>query len=254
MPKLRLHDVGDIVKHERSERHVRDVFVFTIPIPAMARAEVDGRPPSVSSLPVDGRLEVAAAAPALERTSEDMDVLSMIGRSSLLVAAPVLVKSHADVLPAVGVYDCGMMVFGEYPFALILDAPVFRTVALVAVVVAIGSDVEGVFQDDAYRRWVPGLPFSARDAIFVESSGNREKRTGILVHVVDHPDNDGLALVDGELFGRLVIVVAERDLAAVPLAVDCSGVHDSSYALGCDLALQLGEDQDDLEHGLAHRR
>ena len=89
---LRFHDIGDIVEHERAERHIRDILVFAVTVSLVTRAEVQRRPPAVILFLV----EVAAAASVFEKADEDMDGCSVIGRFTLFVAALVFVESPSD--------------------------------------------------------------------------------------------------------------------------------------------------------------
>ena len=89
---LRFHDIGDIVEHERAERHIRDILVFAVTVSLVTRAEVQRRPPAVILFLV----EVAAAASVFEKADEDMDGCSVIVRFTLFVAALVFVESPSD--------------------------------------------------------------------------------------------------------------------------------------------------------------
>lgn len=66
-------------------------------------------------------------------------------------------------------------------------------------------------------------------------------------------DDFGLVLGDGEGLALFVVGVPVGNLAAVPDAIIGAGHEDGANSLRGCFALQFRKDQDDFEHGFAHR-
>ena len=88
----------------------------------------------------------------------------------------------------------------------------------------------------------------------VELAGRAQRGAGLQVGLERQPDDGGFLLVDHEDARVVGIgVVAERDDAPVPESSLRPGGHAATRAVRRALALELGENQGDLQHGPARR-
>jgi len=119
-------------------------------------------------------------------------------------------------------------------------------------VVDVLPDVPRVGEHRAHGVGVPGLAAPGEYAGLIHLLGHIEQ--GLILFVKFGHLLDGLGLMpnDGECAAVLVPGVPVWDTPAVPLAIVGPGEHDGTDTLGGHLPLQLGEDEDDLQHGLAN--
>ena len=98
----------------------------------------------------------------------------------------------------------------------------------------------------------PRLSCTGRKTRIVEVSRDVEYRLCLFVFVEDRLDYLDFFGMRSKLFGFLIVGIAVWDPSAVPLSVVRSRQHDSSDTLRRHVALELGEDKDDLQHGFAN--
>ncbi len=244
------YEVGYEVQHERAQGDVGDILVIAVAEPAAPGAHIDGRTPAVRSGPVNGGGHSGTALPAAQQTGEDVGVLPLVGHAGAGPATTLFLEHGSDAgLPLPG-DDGDMVVLDHDPLVFILEAE--GLFALVSVVVAVGSGVEWVGQHGTDGGGVPGLAGAGPYALVVQRLGHGRQRSDGFVEVVDVEDYLCLLLDDAEHPELFVVGISEGNLAAVPHAVVGTGQHDGADSLGGHVALQLGKDQNDFQHGLTH--
>ena len=180
-----------------------------------------------------------------------MGVLPLVG-ATIEVRPATLLQDTGDVVLTLTGHDGRVVVFDHDPLVFGLDG--IGAAALVTVVVAVGSGVERVRQHRADGDGVPRLAGTGADTLLVELLCHGGQGLNGLVEVVDVEDDLRLVVEDMEDLLLFVVGIAEGYLAAVPDAAVGSRQHDGADTLGSHVALQLGEDEDDFQHSLAHRR
>ncbi|MCI0462787.1 MAG: hypothetical protein L0Z62_38050 [Gemmataceae bacterium] len=127
------------------------------------------------------------------------------------------------------------------------------------------ADVDGVAQDAdhlllaerlaAARLARTGLARRHQDAELLQAALDRAGRAQFLEGVEEVPADDlGPLRVDEQLALVVRVRPVAVHVAAVPQAALDPVLHDGDGPLGGHLALELGEDHDEPDHGLAHRR
>src|SRR5262245_29076759 len=99
----------------------------------------------------------------------------------------------------------------------------------------------------------PRLPALADPAAGLQVLDYGQERAVFQVELEDDPHALGLVGVDRELRGARLHVIAQQWVSASPLASAPCGGDLVAGALGDDLALELGEREQHIEHQAAHR-
>ena len=178
-----------------------------------------------------------------------MDVLSDVGLPGRYPTPPVPLEQELQSVEEAFVQDGLVMVLDRDPLIL---SPLVGSLAAGMDVVDILTDVPWVGEHCADRGGIPRLAAPGEYTGVVHVLGNVEQRLVLFVELGHLFDGLGLVLNDGESAAVLVPCVPIRNTPTVPLAVVGSGQHDGRDTLGGHLPLQLGEDENDLQHGLAN--
>ena len=178
-----------------------------------------------------------------------MDVFPLIG--GILVVALAFQNDTDSSLPFRG-HNGRVVVLDQYPFVLALFAETL-CVGLVAVIVPIRSRVEWTRKNRVDGGRTPVASSAGFQATLIHNPSNPDNGLFGLVQGVDQTDDFGLVLGDGEGLALFVVGVPVGNLATVPDAIIGAGHEDGADSLRGRFALQFRKDQDDFEHGFAHR-
>lgn len=242
--------VADVVEDEAANPDVCDVAVPARALLATATTVVHGRLVAGGPGSVNRRCVVAAANTAPNQPSEDVYVFPL-HMGGLAVMAAVLVQPVIN-LAAIRFREEGrVMLRAEDPLFLRLEAE--RHFRFVAVVVAVRPTVERAAQDDGHGGRRPCVAAPRAPACLIEQAGCVGEGVCAQVGILELQRDLGFIVADREGIRLAVVGISKWHTAAIPFPLGGPGVHRRSDALARHVALQLGEDQDDLEHGFAHR-
>lgn len=242
--------VADVVEDKAANRDVVYVAVLARAFLASATTVIHGWLIAGGTGTVNRRCVVAAANTAPNQPSEDVYVFPL-HMGGLAVMAAVLVQPVINLAAVCFREEGWVMLRAEDPLILRLEAE--RHIRFVAVVVAVRPTVERAAQDDGHGGRRPCVAAPRAPACLIEQAGRVGEGVCAQVGILELQRDLGFIVADREGIRLAVVGISKWHTAAIPFPLGGPGVHRRSDALARHVALELGKDQDDLEHGFAHR-